>query len=73
MSSEHNKQRKACIEGAALIGWFPGKTNRNGYTEMRCSCPDKHMTWLHKTPRLRNHFQYKLQEMRRTCRVEPDA
>ena len=71
MSSEANKERQRAIDLVKPHGWYEASTNpKTGYTKMYCSCPEKHMMWLPKTPSNPNTYRNKAQRMIAMCSTE---
>ena len=60
-----------CREGARSP-WRVKEPSGGGYTYILCGCPDKHHTWVHRTPSNRNYYRRKRVTLRnQTCWKEP--
>lgn len=74
MSSEHDKERQACIRAVAPHGWWvKGSNPKTGYTTLFCSCEIKHRISIPKTPSNPATFRLKARQMIRTCSTAGQA
>ncbi len=50
------------------LGWRAEGPNSKGYFKLKCPCPGKHLTMVHKTPSNPNYWKERKQFIERSCK-----